>query len=55
MKGQRQVAFDVPREVLSLSRPHLQAFLSHVTVTWPAEIEVPELRIVRSDHWRDGS
>jgi hypothetical protein len=45
--GQRVVHIDVPREVLELPGPDLEHFFSHVRVTWPAEVEIPEVEVKR--------
>ena len=48
--GKRVVHIDVPREVLELPGPDLEHFFSHVRVTWPAEVEIPEVEVKRPYH-----
>jgi hypothetical protein len=48
--GQRVVHIDVLREVLELPGPDLEHFFSHVSVTWPAEVEIPRVEVKRPNH-----
>ncbi len=54
LEGQREVSVEVPAEVLDLPGPDLCRLLSQVRIRWPAEVELPEIEIVR-DHRRDSS
>ena len=47
LEGQRVISVDVPQEVQKLPGPDLQLFLSHLKITWPADVQVPEIEIVR--------
>jgi hypothetical protein len=50
LDGQRVVHIDVPREVLEVPGPDLEHFFSHVRVTWPAEVQLPEVEVKRPYH-----
>jgi hypothetical protein len=47
LKGQYAVSVDVPREVLELPGPDVHQFLSRLRISWPANVQVPEIEIIR--------
>jgi hypothetical protein len=47
LEGQRVVSFDVPQEVLELPGPDLHHFLSHLTISWSSDVQVPKIEIVK--------
>lgn len=50
LPGQRQVEFDVPDEIEHLSGPDLTHFFSHVQTSWPAEVSIPRIEVIRRNH-----
>jgi hypothetical protein len=46
--GQRAITIEVPREVLELPGPDFHRFLSHIKVTWPADVRLPEINVIRA-------
>jgi hypothetical protein len=51
LAGQRVISLEVPQEVMELPGSDLHLFLSDIKVNWPADIRLPELKVVKkTDH-----
>src|SRR5215213_1395429 len=47
MKGQRVISIEVPQEVLEFRGFDLHFFFSSLEISWPADVQVPKIEIVR--------
>jgi hypothetical protein len=47
LEGHRELTIELPTEVLDLPGPDLHHFFSQVKIRWPAEVQLPKVRIDR--------
>jgi hypothetical protein len=47
LKDQRIVSFEVPQEVMELPGPDFHHFLAHVMISWPANVQIPKIEVVK--------
>lgn len=47
LPGQRKVNIDIPKGVLRLSALDMQRYFSKVRISWPVEVQLPKIKIVK--------
>jgi hypothetical protein len=47
IRGQRHVTFDAPAQAAELAGDHLERFFSLLSVSWPADVRVPHVEVIR--------
>lgn len=50
LPGHQLVEMEVPDELEQLSGEEMARFFSHVKVSWPADVRVPKVEVVRGGH-----